>query len=131
MILLGSIEREQVGALLSQQLHPQRRLQALRQRARASFEDGHRLSEASVCFQVRGLRGRPPWGAPTRVPTFPDPVPSFLQINTEASSFAPTRSGSRKPLKPALKRVPSAPTNSPPGESVPCAHHGTPPMSPC
>uniref|UniRef100_A0A8B9ZLK3 Chloride channel protein 2 n=1 Tax=Anas zonorhyncha TaxID=75864 RepID=A0A8B9ZLK3_9AVES len=86
MILLGSIEREQVGALLSQQLHPQRRLQALRQRARASFEDGHRLSEASVCFQ----------------------------INTEASSFAPTRSGSRKPLKPALKRVPSAPTNSPP-----------------
>uniref|UniRef100_A0A8B9V2S8 Chloride channel protein 2 n=1 Tax=Anas zonorhyncha TaxID=75864 RepID=A0A8B9V2S8_9AVES len=99
MILLGSIEREQVGALLSQQLHPQRRLQALRQRARASFEDGHRLSEAS--------------------------------INTEASSFAPTRSGSRKPLKPALKRVPSAPTNSPPGESVPCAHHGTPPMSPC
>uniref|UniRef100_A0A8B9SMG9 Chloride voltage-gated channel 2 n=1 Tax=Anas platyrhynchos TaxID=8839 RepID=A0A8B9SMG9_ANAPL len=86
MILLGSIEREQVGALLSQQLHPQRRLQALRQRARASFEDG--------------------------VPASPDPVPSFLQINTEASSFAPTRSGSRKPLKPALKRVPSAPTNT-------------------
>uniref|UniRef100_A0A8B9EX27 Chloride channel protein 2 n=1 Tax=Anser cygnoides TaxID=8845 RepID=A0A8B9EX27_ANSCY len=85
MILLGSIEREQVGALLSQQLHPQRRLQALRQRARASFEDGHRLSEAS--------------------------------INTEASSFAPTRGSSRKPLKPALKRVPSVPTNSPPGES--------------
>ncbi|XP_040423891.1 chloride channel protein 2 isoform X2 [Cygnus olor] len=90
MILLGSIEREQVGVLLSQQLHPQRRLQALRQRARASFEDGHRLSEASVCFQ----------------------------INTEASSFAPTRGGSRKPLKPALKRVPSVPTNSPPASTA-------------
>ncbi|NXJ16769.1 CLCN2 protein, partial [Odontophorus gujanensis] len=90
MILLGSIERAQVGALLGHQLHPQRRLQALRQKAWASAEDGHRFSEASVCFQ----------------------------ISTEASSFTPTRSGSRKPLKPALKRVPSVPTNSHPGDAT-------------
>lgn len=86
MILLGSIERAQVGALLGQQLHPQRRLQALRQKAWASADDGRRFSEASVCFQ----------------------------ISTEASSFTPARSGSRKPLKPALKRVPSVPTDGPP-----------------
>ncbi|NXC75976.1 CLCN2 protein, partial [Anhinga anhinga] len=45
MILLGSIERAQVGALLCHQLSPQRRLQALR----------HRLSEASICFQEMDL----------------------------------------------------------------------------
>ncbi|KFR00545.1 Chloride channel protein 2, partial [Nipponia nippon] len=39
MILLGSIERAQVGALLCHQLSPERRLQALRQKALA--EDGH------------------------------------------------------------------------------------------
>lgn len=50
MILLGSIERAQVGALLSQQLSPQRRLLALRQKVLA--EDGHRLSDASIRFQV-------------------------------------------------------------------------------
>ncbi|XP_009998437.1 PREDICTED: chloride channel protein 2 [Chaetura pelagica] len=59
MILLGSIERAQVGALLSHQLSPQRRLQALRQKA---------LSRAA----------------------------------------------SRKPLKPALKRVPSGTVETPP-----------------
>ncbi|NWI22997.1 CLCN2 protein, partial [Sula dactylatra] len=75
MILLGSIERAQVGALLCHQLSPQRRLQALR----------HRLSEASICFQ----------------------------ISTEASSGAPTRTASRKPLKPALKRVPSSLAETP------------------
>ncbi|XP_069648685.1 chloride channel protein 2 isoform X1 [Haliaeetus albicilla] len=84
MILLGSIERAQVGALLSHQLSPQRRLQALQQKMLA--EDGHRLSDASIRFQ----------------------------ISTEASSGAPTRTAPRKPLKPALKRVPSGPTESPP-----------------
>ncbi|XP_074887594.1 chloride channel protein 2 [Buteo buteo] len=84
MILLGSIERAQVGALLSHQLSPQRRLQALRQKMLA--EDGHRLSDASIRFQ----------------------------ISTEASSGAPTRTTPRKPLKPALKRVPSGPAESPP-----------------
>ncbi|NXC50443.1 CLCN2 protein, partial [Penelope pileata] len=90
MILLGSIERAQLGALLGHQLHPQRRLQALRQKARASTEDGRRFSEASVCFQ----------------------------ISTEASSFTPTRSGSRKPLKPALKRVPSVPADGHPASAT-------------
>ncbi|NWR41989.1 CLCN2 protein, partial [Regulus satrapa] len=51
MILLGSIERTQVGALLSSQLSPQRRLLTLRQKALA--EDGHRLSDSSIRFQVR------------------------------------------------------------------------------
>ncbi|NXN60140.1 CLCN2 protein, partial [Rynchops niger] len=50
MILLGSIERAQVGALLTHQLSPERRLQALRQKALSL--DRHRLSVASICFQV-------------------------------------------------------------------------------
>ncbi|XP_075572380.1 chloride channel protein 2 [Pelecanus crispus] len=83
MILLGSIERAQVGALLCHQLSPQRRLQALRQKALA--EDGHRLSDASIHFQ----------------------------ISTEASSGTPARTASRKPLKPALKRVPSSLAETP------------------
>ncbi|NWH68033.1 CLCN2 protein, partial [Geococcyx californianus] len=89
MILLGSIERAQLGALLSHQLSPQRRLQALRHKALA--EDGHRLSNASIRFQ----------------------------ISTEASSGTPSRTASRKPLKPALKRVPSSLAETLPGESVP------------
>ncbi|XP_064313482.1 chloride channel protein 2 isoform X2 [Phalacrocorax carbo] len=97
MILLGSIERAQVGALLCHQLSPQRRLQALR----------HRLSEASICFQVRGAAtlgdARP--GCPPQ-PCSDHPTPP--QISTEASSGPPTRTASRKPLKPALKRVPSS-----------------------
>ncbi|NWW94365.1 CLCN2 protein, partial [Rhynochetos jubatus] len=89
MILLGSIERAQVGALLSHQLSPQRRLQALRQKALA--EDGHRLSDASIRFQ----------------------------ISTDASTGAPIRIAPRKPLKPALKRVPSNLAETSPGESAP------------
>ncbi|XP_065495748.1 chloride channel protein 2 isoform X2 [Caloenas nicobarica] len=87
MILLGSIERAQVGALLSQQLSPQRRLQALRQKALA--EDEHRLSDASIRFQ----------------------------ISTEASSSTPARITPRKPLKPALKRVPSSLVEPPPADT--------------
>ncbi|NXT85797.1 CLCN2 protein, partial [Zapornia atra] len=71
MILLGSIERAQVGALLSHQLSPQRQLQALRQKALA--EDGHRLSEASICFQVRGVATS---GMPSQ--TYPSlPIPAL------------------------------------------------------
>ncbi|NXU59804.1 CLCN2 protein, partial [Turnix velox] len=84
MILLGSIERAQVGALLGHQLSPERRLQALRQKAMSL--DRHRLSVASICFQ----------------------------INTDTSSAPPTRTATRKPLKPALKRVPSVMTETPP-----------------
>ncbi|XP_030311927.1 chloride channel protein 2 isoform X4 [Calypte anna] len=85
MILLGSIERAQVGALLSQQLSPQRRLQALRQKALA--EEGHQLSDTSIRFQ----------------------------ISTDTSSGALARTAPRKPLKPALKRVPSSMVESPLG----------------
>ncbi|NXM86714.1 CLCN2 protein, partial [Oenanthe oenanthe] len=88
MILLGSIERAQVGALLSSQLSPQRRLMTLRQKVLS--EDGHRLSDSSIRFQ----------------------------ISTETSSGAPARPALRKPLKPALKRAPSSPPDSPPGESA-------------
>ncbi|NXS43299.1 CLCN2 protein, partial [Balaeniceps rex] len=84
MILLGSIERAQVGALLCHQLSPQRRLQALRQKALA--EDGHRLSDASIHFQ----------------------------ISTDTSSGNPARGAPRKPLKPVLKRVPSSLAEIPP-----------------
>lgn len=123
MILLGSIERAQVGALLSHQLSPQRRLQALRQKAVA--EEGHRLSEASICFQVRGVAalGDAQPGCPQLLSPH-HPIPP--QISTEASSGAPTRVNPRKPLKPALKRVPSGPVETPPGESMP-----NPPSSPC
>ncbi|NXF34246.1 CLCN2 protein, partial [Nyctibius bracteatus] len=62
MILLGSIERAQVGALLGHQLSPQRRFQALRQKVLA--EDGHRHPDVGIRFQVRG---RPPWGLPGRM----------------------------------------------------------------
>ncbi|XP_039413075.1 chloride channel protein 2 isoform X4 [Corvus cornix cornix] len=84
MILLGSIERTQVGALLNNQLSPHRRLLTLRQKVLS--EDGHRLSDSSIRFQ----------------------------INTETSSGSPARPALRKPLKPALKRVPSSPADSPP-----------------
>lgn len=131
MILLGSIERAQVGALLSHQLSPQRRLQALRQKAPA--EDGHRLSEASICFQVRGaaaLGDAQPGCPQLRFPHHPIPP----QINTEASSAAPTRINPRKPLKPALKRASSGLAETPPGESMPnspscpCNSPLTPPL---
>ncbi|XP_039569625.1 chloride channel protein 2 isoform X3 [Passer montanus] len=88
MILLGSIERTQVGALLSSQLSPQRRVMTLRQKALS--EDGHRLSDPSIRFQ----------------------------ISTETSSGTPARPALRKPLKPALKRVPSSPADSPPAGSA-------------
>ncbi|XP_041919509.1 chloride channel protein 2-like isoform X3 [Alosa sapidissima] len=83
MILLGSIERAQLQALLSQQLGRPRRLEYMHQRAQA---DKKRLSEISedggqrVNQEVR------------------------FQISTEESSYSPPRSVSPKPLKPALKR---------------------------
>ncbi|NWX94149.1 CLCN2 protein, partial [Nothoprocta pentlandii] len=107
MILLGSIERTQVVALLSQQLSAERRLQALRDKALAEHEgtakDGRRLSDTGVRFQ----------------------------ISTEASSSAPARGGARKPLKPALKRVPSVLAESAQGEWGPCPRPPPPGTRPC
>ncbi|XP_009466763.1 PREDICTED: chloride channel protein 2 [Nipponia nippon] len=87
MILLGSIERAQVGALLCHQLSPERRLQALRQKALA--EDGHRLSDASIRFQVRGAAT----SGDARPGCSPPPCPHHPvspQISTEASSAGTT-----------------------------------------
>lgn len=97
MILLGSIERAQVGALLSQQLSPQRRLQALRQKVLA--EDEHRLSDASIRFQVRG---QPPGGR-EGIPSQSAPHP-HVPITP-----SPHRSARRPPRVP----LPASPLASP------------------
>lgn len=87
MILLGSIERAQLQALLAQQLGRPRRLEYIRERSMAekkrlsvvsdpgSDNDSQRISQ-----EVR------------------------FQISTEESTFSPVRPVSPKPLKPALKR---------------------------
>ncbi|CDQ81237.1 unnamed protein product [Oncorhynchus mykiss] len=90
MILLGSIERVQLQALLSLQLGRPRRLEYLRDRATAEkkrlsmvshpgSEDGSQRVNQEVRFQVS-------------------------TISTEESSFSSTPTPSMKPLKPALKR---------------------------
>ncbi|XP_077397096.1 chloride channel protein 2-like isoform X1 [Festucalex cinctus] len=87
MILLGSIERAQLQALLSLQLGRSRRLDFIRERATAEkkrlsvvsnsdCEDNNQRASQEVRFQ----------------------------ISTEESSFSPTRQLPQKPLKPALKR---------------------------
>ncbi|XP_060028054.1 chloride channel protein 2 isoform X3 [Erinaceus europaeus] len=88
MILLGSIERAQVGALLAAQLSPARRRQHLQERRAAqpsppSDQEGPPSPETAVRFQV----------------------------NTEDSGFPAPRGDTHKPLKPALKRGPSTTTN--------------------
>ncbi|XP_069753183.1 chloride channel protein 2c isoform X2 [Narcine bancroftii] len=91
MILLGSIERNQLQALIDNQLNRQRRMDYLRKRAQAKEKvdsDTLRLNdEGSKDTSDSGVR---------------------FEIGTEGSSFSPTRSVSQKPLKPALKRVPSS-----------------------
>nr|XP_023677951.1 chloride channel protein 2 isoform X3 [Paramormyrops kingsleyae] len=81
MILLGSIERSQLQALLSQQLGRPRRLEFLRQRS-LSAKKSQAVEEPvqKVNQEVR------------------------FQISTEESSFSPSHTASQKPLKPALKR---------------------------
>ncbi|XP_049580828.1 chloride channel protein 2c isoform X3 [Syngnathus scovelli] len=90
MILLGSIERAQLQALLSLQLGRSRRMEFIRERAAAekkrqsvvsSSDNEDNLHRASQ--EVR------------------------FQISTEESTISPTRPVALKPLKPALKR-PSA-----------------------
>ncbi|NWW29071.1 CLCN2 protein, partial [Falcunculus frontatus] len=100
MILLGSIERTQVGALLSNQLSPHRRLLTLRQKVLS--EDGHRLSDSSIRFQVRGAavledaRSSPSgtvpipssrsWCAPLPSQTFPGTGTRSLPASAAAGS---------------------------------------------
>uniref|UniRef100_A0A8D2L5E1 Chloride voltage-gated channel 2 n=1 Tax=Varanus komodoensis TaxID=61221 RepID=A0A8D2L5E1_VARKO len=78
MILLGSIERTQIVALLRDQLSPARRLQYLREKAHMEHKAAEKSLDGGEQIQV-----------------------------TEESSFVPPRSETRKPLKPALKRAPS------------------------
>ncbi|KAI4901919.1 hypothetical protein NFI96_000571 [Prochilodus magdalenae] len=87
MILLGSIERAQLQALLSQQLGRPRRLEYLRQRAQAERK------HASIVSTPSSEEGSQKSSHEVR-----------FQISTEESTFSPSRSVSPKPLKPALKR---------------------------
>ncbi|XP_077962996.1 chloride channel protein 2 isoform X1 [Gasterosteus aculeatus] len=87
MILLGSIERAQLQALLSLQLGRSRRLEFIRERA---VGEKRRLSVASDTGSKDGGRR-----ASQEV---------RFQISTEESTFSPVRPVSQKPLKPALKR---------------------------
>ncbi|XP_064841256.1 chloride channel protein 2-like isoform X5 [Oncorhynchus masou masou] len=87
MILLGSIERAQLQALLSLQLGRPRRLEYLRDRATAEKK---RLSMVSHPGSEDGSQ---------RVNQ-----EVRFQISTEESTFSPTPTHSMKPLKPALKR---------------------------
>ncbi|XP_033618488.1 chloride channel protein 2 isoform X1 [Fukomys damarensis] len=95
MILLGSIERSQVVALLGAQLSQARRRQHLQERRKAQ----------------------------TLPPTDQDGLPSpeetsvRFQTNTEDSAFPPARGETHKPLKPALKRGPSNVRESPTGNA--------------
>ncbi|KAL8188109.1 UNVERIFIED_CONTAM: hypothetical protein K2H54_061740 [Gekko kuhli] len=93
MILLGSIERAQIVALLSEQLSFTRRLQYMREKAQAERRAAEKNPENE---------GQPP----------PDTGVRF-QISTEESLFVPPRSEARKPLKPALKRTSSSLSESP------------------
>ncbi|KAK2505264.1 hypothetical protein MC885_020464 [Smutsia gigantea] len=84
MILLGSIERSQVVALLAAQLSPAHRRQYMQE---------HRAAQTS-----------PP--SDQESPTGPETSVHF-QVNTEDSGFPAARAETHKPLKPALKRGPS------------------------
>ncbi|XP_057594776.1 chloride channel protein 2 isoform X2 [Hippopotamus amphibius kiboko] len=88
MILLGSIERSQVVALLAAQLSPARRRQYMQER---------RAAQASSPSDQES-----PPGHETSV---------RFQVNTEDSGFPAARGETHKPLKPALKRGPSNTTN--------------------
>lgn len=88
MILLGSIERSQVVALLGAQLSPARRRQYMQER---------RAAQTS---------------SPSDQESPPGPETSVrFQVNTEDPGFPAARGETHKPLKPALKRGSSSTTN--------------------
>ncbi|XP_056297654.1 chloride channel protein 2-like isoform X2 [Pseudoliparis swirei] len=101
MILLGSIERAQLQALLSLQLGRPRRLQYIGERA---AEEKKRLSVVSSAGSEDGGGGLHRASQEVR-----------FQISTEESSVTPTPPVPQKPLKPALKRpsVVERPTETP------------------
>ncbi|XP_042195209.1 chloride channel protein 2 [Callorhinchus milii] len=91
MILLGSIEMAQLQGLLDDQFSRRRRLEYLKERAIAKKkveDDSYRLiDEENRVVKDSEVR---------------------IQITTDQSSLPPSRSGSQKPLKPALKRASSS-----------------------
>ncbi|KAM7248405.1 hypothetical protein CapIbe_000444 [Capra ibex] len=88
MILLGSIERSQVVALLGAQLSPARRRRYMQER---------RAAQTS---------------SPSDQESPPSPETSVrFQVNTEDQGFPAARGETHKPLKPALKRSPSNTVN--------------------
>ncbi|XP_042314261.1 chloride channel protein 2 isoform X2 [Sceloporus undulatus] len=99
MILLGSIERTQIVALLNDQLSYARRLQYMREKAQAERRATEKNPEGEEQHQTSDTGVR-------------------FQIITEESSFVPPRSESRKPLKPALKRAASTLSESPSSGAV-------------
>ncbi|XP_039212443.1 chloride channel protein 2 isoform X1 [Crotalus tigris] len=88
MILLGSVDRTQIGALLRDQLSYVRRRKFMQEKTQLE----HRLPEKSQ-------ENKEPHHVPDTGVRF--------QIVPEESAFHPPQSEPRKPLKPALKRVPS------------------------
>ncbi|XP_052432242.1 chloride channel protein 2-like isoform X2 [Carassius gibelio] len=94
MILLGSIERAQLQALLAQHLSRERRLEFIRDRTDAERK------RVSVISTPSSEEGGQKVNHEVR-----------FQISTEESSFTPTRPISPKPLKPALKRTSTAEKN--------------------
>ncbi|RXN16882.1 chloride channel 2 isoform X4 [Labeo rohita] len=94
MILLGSIERAQLQAILTQHLGRARRLEFIRERAEAERK------RVSVVSTPSSEEGSQKVNLEVR-----------FQISTEESSFTPARPISPKPLKPALKRTSVAEKN--------------------
>ncbi|XP_062901765.1 chloride channel protein 2-like isoform X1 [Mobula hypostoma] len=91
MILLGSIERNHLQALIDNQLSRQKRMDYLRKRAQAQ----EKVDPDSLRIIDEGNKDAPDSGV-------------RFEVGTEESSFSPARSGLQKPLKPALKRVPNS-----------------------
>ncbi|XP_061774826.1 chloride channel protein 2-like [Nerophis ophidion] len=87
MILLGSIERAQLQALLSLQLGRPRRLEFIRERDAAEKKRMSVVSNSDCEYDHQRTSQK-----------------VRFQISTEESSFSPTHPISPKPLKPALKR---------------------------
>ncbi|XP_036624594.1 chloride channel protein 2 isoform X4 [Trichosurus vulpecula] len=98
MILLGSMERSQVVALLSAQLSPARRRQ---------YQRDQRAAQASPPPEQEDSHG-------------PETGVRF-QVSSEESGLPPPRGPPRKPLKPALKRGSSNATS--PGAESPSGVH--------
>nr|XP_046263519.1 chloride channel protein 2a [Scatophagus argus] len=100
MILLGSIERLQLQALLSSQLGVQRRLEYLRQLAQDNGTQDHLPS-----LTTDSTPSSPCAHTHTNASTNTRQAVRFLISTEESSSFSPVVSNVQLPLKSALKTV--------------------------